>query len=149
MSMHLEFEPHSWHMGFAIKHNPEITDNDITGWPWEAFTDDGNTYRIIELNATTLEGIKRKIRVYHLDKHDGYGERYAAKRLEYLRQELQAERISTGELLELQNLTDYIKDGDVELLEAAGVPEFCEVCGKNPPQRPSNACKDCLDTIPF
>ena len=44
-------------------------------------------------------------------------------RLEYLRGELRAECISWGELAELQSLVDYIKDGDVELLEAAGVPE--------------------------
>lgn len=48
----------------------------------------------------------------------------AAKlRLEYLRGELQAERISYGELAELQSLTNYIDKGDIELLEAAGVPE--------------------------
>ena len=44
-------------------------------------------------------------------------------RLEHLRKELRAERISYGELAELQGLADYIEDGDVELLEAAGVPE--------------------------
>ena len=44
-------------------------------------------------------------------------------RLEYLRGELRAERISTGELLELQSLVDHISPDDVELLEAAGVPE--------------------------
>jgi len=44
-------------------------------------------------------------------------------RLEYLRQELRAERISYGELAELQGLVKYIDDSDVELLEAAGVPE--------------------------
>ena len=44
-------------------------------------------------------------------------------RLEYLRGELRAERISYGELNELQSLAEYIDDGDVELLEAAGVPE--------------------------
>lgn len=43
------------------------------------------------------------------------------ERLEYLRQELRAERISYGELAELQSLKDHIDDGDVELLEAAGV----------------------------
>jgi len=47
-------------------------------------------------------------------------------RLEYLRGELRAERISTSELLELQELADYIEPGDVELLEAAGVPETTE-----------------------
>jgi len=44
--------------------------------------------------------------------------------LEYLRGELRAERISWGELAELQALADLIEPGDVELLEAAGVPEF-------------------------
>ena len=47
-------------------------------------------------------------------------------RLEYLRQELRAERISYGELEELQSLAEYIEPGDVELLEAVGVPEFEE-----------------------
>ena len=47
----------------------------------------------------------------------------AANRLEYLRKELRAERISYGELSELQSLVKYIDKGDVELLEAAGVPE--------------------------
>jgi len=45
-------------------------------------------------------------------------------RLEYLRGELRAERISYGELAELQSLVEHIEPGDVELLEAAGVPEF-------------------------
>ena len=45
------------------------------------------------------------------------------KRLEYIRKELRAERISYGELCELQCLAEYIDSGDVELLEAAGVPE--------------------------
>lgn len=45
------------------------------------------------------------------------------RRLEYLRCELRNERISYGELIELQSLKDFIKEGDVELLEAAGVPE--------------------------
>jgi hypothetical protein len=44
-------------------------------------------------------------------------------RLEYLRGELRAERISYGELVELQALAPYIEAGDVELLEAAGIPE--------------------------
>lgn len=47
-----------------------------------------------------------------------------AERLEYLRRELRAERISYSELYELQSLAEYIDAGDVELLEAAGVPEF-------------------------
>lgn len=45
------------------------------------------------------------------------------ERLEYLRRQLQDERISTDELLELQSLARHIKPGDVELAEAAGIPE--------------------------
>ena len=45
------------------------------------------------------------------------------ERLEELRQELRNECISYGELSELASLVDYIEPGDVELLEAAGVPE--------------------------
>lgn len=47
-------------------------------------------------------------------------------RLEYLRAELRAERISYYELAELQSLAQHIEPGDVELLEAAGVPEHAE-----------------------
>lgn len=45
------------------------------------------------------------------------------ERLEYLRGEIKAERISQGELAELQSLAAHIDPGDVELLEWAGVPE--------------------------
>lgn len=45
------------------------------------------------------------------------------ERLEYLRQEIEAERISMGEIAELQSLADHIEPGDVLLLEWAGVPE--------------------------
>lgn len=44
-------------------------------------------------------------------------------RLEYLRGEIRAERISYGEIAELQGLAEHIDPGDVELLEWAGVPE--------------------------
>lgn len=47
-------------------------------------------------------------------------------RLEELRIALQSESISLGELIELQGLAEHIEPGDVELLEAAGVPEFPE-----------------------
>jgi hypothetical protein len=46
-----------------------------------------------------------------------------AIRLEYLRTLIHEERISYGELAELQSLSDHIADGDVELLEWAGVSE--------------------------
>lgn len=44
-------------------------------------------------------------------------------RLEYLRQEIKAERISYGEIVELQSLKDHIDLNDVELLQWAGVEE--------------------------
>ena len=50
----------------------------------------------------------------------------AKERLEYLRGELNAERISYEELAELHDLIRFIEPGDVQLLEAAGVPEFPE-----------------------
>lgn len=46
------------------------------------------------------------------------------ERLEELRQELRNESISLGEIIELQSLSEYIDKGDVELREAAGIPEF-------------------------
>ncbi len=48
------------------------------------------------------------------------------ERLEYLRGEIRAERISYGEIAELQSLADHIEPGDVELLQWAGVPEETE-----------------------
>ena len=46
-----------------------------------------------------------------------------SERLEYLRGEIRAERISWGELAELQDLAEHVAPGDMELLEWAGVPE--------------------------
>lgn len=45
-------------------------------------------------------------------------------RLEYLRGELRAERISYCGIAELQDLAPHIDPADTELLEAAGVPEL-------------------------
>lgn len=56
-------------------------------------------------------------------------------RLNYLRQEIEQERISYGEIIELQSLSEHIDTDDNLLLEWAGVPEFthdykCDNCGK-------------------
>ena len=45
------------------------------------------------------------------------------KRLEYLRAEIKAERISYGEIAELQSLAEYIECDDVLLREWAELPE--------------------------
>lgn len=60
------------------------------------------------------------------DEEDETEESDVQDRLEYLRGELQAERISYEELMELQSLAEHIDPSDVELLEAAGVEEFPE-----------------------
>lgn len=57
---------------------------------------------------------------------DFYAEETPQQRLEYLREELRAERLSYDETIELQNLAPYIDKHDVELREAAGLPEFEE-----------------------
>jgi hypothetical protein len=44
-------------------------------------------------------------------------------RLDYLRKQIRAEKISMAELVELQSMATFIDPGDVELLEWAGVPE--------------------------
>jgi hypothetical protein len=49
--------------------------------------------------------------------------RQVKERLEYLRGEIRMESISYGELIELQSLVKHIEPNDIELLEAAGVPE--------------------------
>ena len=45
------------------------------------------------------------------------------KRLEYLRKEIENERISYEEIAELQSLAKYIGKDDVVLLEWAGISE--------------------------
>lgn len=45
----------------------------------------------------------------------------AWSRLEYLREQIEKEAISYGEIIELQSLAKYIEAGDVVLLEWAGV----------------------------
>ena len=45
------------------------------------------------------------------------------KRLEYPRGEIKKERISYGEIAELQSLAKHINPSDVVLLEWTGIPE--------------------------
>ena len=48
---------------------------------------------------------------------------FAKPRLEYLREQIEKECISYGEIAELKSLAGHIDSGDVVLLEWAGVPE--------------------------
>lgn len=52
------------------------------------------------------------------------------KRLEYLRGEIEAERISYCEIAELQVLSKFIEPGDVLLLQWADVPEHSPLTNK-------------------
>lgn len=69
------------------------------------------------------------------------------ERLEYLRGELRGERISYGELAELQSLAEHIEPGDVELLEAAGVPEH-EQETFNYGETPHEKIRERIDALP-
>lgn len=60
MSMYLEFEPHSWYKGWAIRKNIV---GDMHPLKWTAVTDDGiRTYAIQSISARTLKELKAKIR---------------------------------------------------------------------------------------
>lgn len=66
------------------------------------------------------------------------------ERLEYLRGEIKAERISYGEIVELQSLAEYIEPGDVVLLEWAGVPENDnDICRNCDAASISGCCEEC------
>jgi hypothetical protein len=64
------------------------------------------------------------------------------ERLEYLRSQIRAERISMGEIAELQELAPYIDPGDVELMEWAGLEESPEM----PDQIPDEHMPDPLES---
>lgn len=40
-----------------------------------------------------------------------------AKRLEYLREQIRPEKISYGEIVELQSLAEFVPKSDIELME--------------------------------
>lgn len=80
----------------------------------------GETMRVLE-----DEGVLAPISEDDPGRGDWAWER-TNERLEYLREEIEAERISLEEIIELQGLADQIDPSDVMLLEWAGVSEFDE-----------------------
>lgn len=71
MSMYLEFDPHSWYMGAAIRDNSQTDRKDGNSWThiqpqrWTAYIEDGiRTYSVVELHAHTLSELKQKIKEY-------------------------------------------------------------------------------------
>lgn len=92
--------------------------------PFEAFATCGTCGRTWDDSAVTSMTPVPSGRCPFEAFHDAEeGPKDARTRLEELRTALQAENISYGELAELQGLAKYIEPDDVELLEAAGVPE--------------------------
>ena len=81
-----------------------------------------NIYFIID-NGKVIERAKTKAEAIKKIKYNIMTNKQAKKRLEEIRAEIKAEKISYGEIAELQELKKYIKPGDVELLEWAGVEE--------------------------
>lgn len=83
MSLTLEFDPHSWYMGFAINDTADMKYPGkvyrIDANRWHAYTDNGSTYYVDEVVADTLADLKQAIRAYHVRQHNGYGERILAR----------------------------------------------------------------------
>lgn len=73
MSMYLEFEPHSWYMGAAIKKWDGVGYKyhfNASGYKWEAYIEDGNHYTVNILGADTLKDLKDKIKEYYRVKRE-------------------------------------------------------------------------------
>lgn len=66
MSMHLEFEPHSWYMGAAIKDNRGLLVgmDGYTGHKWNAYFLNGMTGYIVDFEAESLTKLKQQIKEY-------------------------------------------------------------------------------------
>jgi hypothetical protein len=112
------------HNGMKIEGVITLVGNDGEKNSWRAEGKvDGTT--MAHSHHATREEATKQAKVWHnsyREVHDLKPEQ-VKERLEHLRGELRAERISYGELAELQSLAYYIEPGDVELLEPAGVPE--------------------------
>jgi len=79
MSLSINFEPHSWYMGFAISPTDELVASNlplpVERKRWQAYTDNGNTYNVDLVEGSSLSELKSNIRTYHLRHANGYGER--------------------------------------------------------------------------
>lgn len=83
-------------------------------------------YKFSEISEEVSSSVKAKKKAdYQEQTHKKIKER-----LEYLRGEIEAERISYGEITELQSLSQYIAPSDTLLREWAGMPENTEASKK-------------------
>lgn len=98
---------------------------------WKATADNPTPHPVIQISAEDMATVEVLLNGAELTRDTYKGE--IGSKLARLRRALRAERISWGELADLQSLAEHIDPGDVELLEAAGVPEFpestCNECG--------------------
>ena len=114
----------------------ELTYDDFMVGDFYSNSSEGGKFKFVgkdesgRLRFEDSKGINRIFSPKRMNKYadggmmaDG-GEVEAKKRLEELREALRSEDMSYSELLDLQSLAKYIDKDDVELLEAAGVPEF-------------------------
>lgn len=71
MSLHLDFEPHSWYMGWAIRDNRTSGHDNSNlerpleaheGYRWSAYTANGMTGYVEETHADTLKELKQQIK---------------------------------------------------------------------------------------
>lgn len=62
MSLHLNFEPHSWYMGWAIKPRKRLCLNKKVWYAWEAVGVNGMTGYIQDAHAGTLKELKQQIK---------------------------------------------------------------------------------------
>ena len=102
--------------------NPERTLS-ITNAGWQT-----NTTKE-RLNGIPNVSIHQKIFVWYLNDVEWNGSLIdvsvnVQQRLEEIRKSLDNENISYGELAELYDLREHIDEGDVQLREASGMPEF-------------------------
>ena len=73
MSMYLEFKPHSWYRGFAIKHNKNNVYMgggnwyDAAGKKWYAVTANGMSGYLVEIESETLKDLKQQIKQYRVN----------------------------------------------------------------------------------
>lgn len=65
MSLYIDFEPHSWYMGFAIKKG--IYGDD--GEKYTAYTVNGMTGFLVTLGAMTLKELKQQIKQYRINEN--------------------------------------------------------------------------------
>jgi hypothetical protein len=121
--------------------NPVTDDPDYAEYPdrdsWETVDSCGGYYGTEWAEEAAREAYKNLITP---EDPDAASADNARERLEYLRGELRGERISWGELVELQGLASYIEAGDTELLEAAGVPEHAQDDSASGPEDEPGGC---------